>query len=182
MLRRGSECTTPARCSGIDWWRAGIASRGGTPACLGTTRLAGDSRRERMNRIGDGSAVLGPRPGRRVDHRSVPPAHGGAWTLRTKRGRGLRFRLRSTEVASRMVFGSTGGAGQGRLRDASDTFTVSLACVGVTNHPDRDCFGRNRARVGDDNGRRARAAVMRYGCRRGECFEGYEPRCEERRV
>jgi hypothetical protein len=30
--------------------------------------------------------------------------------------------------------------------------------------------------VGDDNGRRATAAVMRYGCRRVECFEGYEPR------
>jgi hypothetical protein len=33
----------------------------------------------------------------------------------------------------------------------------------------------------DDNGKRARAAVMRYGCRRGVCFEGYEPRCGERR-
>jgi hypothetical protein len=28
----------------------------------------------------------------------------------------------------------------------------------------------------DGNGRRATAAVMRYGCRRGERFEGYEPR------
>jgi hypothetical protein len=34
--------------------------------------------------------------------------------------------------------------------------------------------------AGDDNGRRGRAAVMRYGYRRGECFEGYEPRCGER--
>jgi hypothetical protein len=30
--------------------------------------------------------------------------------------------------------------------------------------------------VGDDNGRRATAAVMRYGYRRVECFGGYEPR------
>jgi hypothetical protein len=82
--------------------------RGSGPTCLGTQRLAGDSRRERVNRIGDGSARLGPRPGRRVEHRSVPPAHGGAWTLWTKRGRGLRFRLRSTEAASQVVFGSTG--------------------------------------------------------------------------
>jgi hypothetical protein len=35
-------------------------------------------------------------------------------------------------------------------------------------------------RVGDDNGRRATTAVMRNGYRRGECFEGYEPRCGER--
>jgi len=39
----------------------------------------------------------------------------------------------------------------------------------------RSSFGA-AAGVGDDNGRRATAAVMRYGYRRGECFEGYEPR------
>ena len=36
--------------------------------------------------------------------------------------------------------------------------------------------------MGDDNGRRATAAVMRYGYRRVECFGGYEPRCGERRA
>jgi hypothetical protein len=32
----------------------------------------------------------------------------------------------------------------------------------------------------DGNGRKATAAVMRYGCWRGEVFEGCEPRCGER--
>lgn len=47
---------------------------------------------------------------------------------------------------------------------------------------ERDLRRTSKHRGVGDNGRRATAAVMRCGCRRGECFEGYEPRCGERRV
>jgi len=78
-----------------------------------------------------------------------------------------------------------------RRRDAHPTthddawsLRTARGCRGSASQTttDRAGFGRLGSDGGGDNGKRARAAVMRYGCRRGECFEGYEPRCGERRA
>jgi hypothetical protein len=57
--------------------------------------------------------------------------------------------------------------------------------LGVERALRRRWLGRSETGVtggatpsGGVNGTKARAAVMRYGCRRGELFEGYEPRRE----
>jgi hypothetical protein len=104
------------------------------------------------------------------------------WTLWTKHG--------SRSLASLAVHG--GGIGQtlrgrprSRLRQAPRYQRMLLrqdspAWVGVTNHLWTLVLRHALTEVGDDNGKKARTAVMRHGYRRGECFEGYEPRCGER--
>jgi len=85
-------------------------------------RLAGSSRRERANGIGSGNAQPRPQSGKKRDnHWLVPPAHGGASGIFGRSaGRGLRHRLRCTEVASRLAIRSADGAGLGRLPGASE--------------------------------------------------------------
>jgi hypothetical protein len=121
----------------------------------------------------------GPDPGRHVAHWSVPPAHDDARTLWTKR----------------IVVSGSACRAQGRYRGRSSDLPEEqvTASSEIPATPSRRCCQRGSAPraaedsvsagsdAGDDNGRRARAAVMRYGCRRVECFEGYEPRCGERR-
>ena len=57
-----------------------------------------------------------------------------------------------------------GGACFGRPYGASCIVSaVWPACAGVTNHNSQAVLRYGAAEVGDDNGKRAKAAVMRYG-------------------
>lgn len=90
-------------------------------------------------------------------------------------GRGLRRRLRCTESASTELL-------RQRARGQRHRRSRHVVSVGRRHEPPRSVRASVRHDgVRDDNGKRATAAEMRYGCRRGECFEGYEPRCGERR-
>jgi hypothetical protein len=103
----------------------------------------------------------------------VPPAHGGVSGLSGRyTGRGLRhFGVRRWQ--RRGCFDRPGRV----------SCTASAEAVSVRRRHEPRFAGPASARfgnAGDDNGKRATAAAMRYGCRRGECFEGYEPRCGDR--
>jgi hypothetical protein len=146
-------------------------------------RLAGNGRWERANGIGRGSAetqasvwdnacLLTCTPGTRRR----------MWTLWMKHG--------SRSLTSLAMYGGGTAAGlrvgrRSRLRQTPRCQRMLLrqdspACVGVTNHLWMFVLRHAPTEVGDDNGRRATTAAMRNGYRRGECFEGYEPRCGER--
>lgn len=109
-------------------------------------------------------------------YRPVPPTHGGSSSFnRTKRESWSPAPLAVHGVGIERVASAV------REEPAASSFaTCSPAWVGVTSHLDRIALRCETAKVGDDNGKRATAAGMRYGCRRVECFEGYEPRCGER--
>ena len=123
MPRQGTGCTMAQRIA------ASAAARGG--ACMvrpsGRIVRCATARRAWLETAGrervSASAVaeLDPRlrSGReRCRPACTPGTRRCAWTLRRKRGRGLRYRLRNTEAASRLVFGSA-GACLGRLHGVS---------------------------------------------------------------
>jgi hypothetical protein len=83
--------------------------------------------------------------------------------------------LRHGAFAGNSKLQRAGGIGGGNFRAVRGDGGGMQPALDVTDAPRAQARGEE-----DDNGRRARAAVMRHGCRRGECFEGYEPRCGER--
>jgi hypothetical protein len=168
--RRASQCS--ARPSG----RACTVPRHG--------RLAGNSGRGRVCDRRWKALFQASVWDRSTCHRSVPPAHGDARGLSGQCAVVVSGLRAGTGAASKSVFGSTVGAGSGRLLEVPATsFTRCRQRGSASRAPDSaGCASAWRLSVANDNGRRARAAVMRYGCRRGECFEGYEPRCGERRA
>jgi hypothetical protein len=99
-------------------------------------------------------------------YRLYPRYAAAEWILWMKPGRGLwhfgaqrRQRCRSS----------------GRRRGQQHRLGGVASAESASRTIGRSCFGTS-SWMGDDNGRGATAAVMRYGYWRVECFEGYEPR------
>jgi hypothetical protein len=139
----------------------------------GTERLVGNSRRERVSSIGGGNAMSRLRSGRSaVQPACTPGTRRREWTLWTIHG-SRSSALRCMEAVSRGLSRQASRCQLHRFGGA-----VSVESAPRSAHTGVPRYGS--LSVGDDNGKGATAAAMRYGCWRGECFEGYEPRCGER--
>jgi hypothetical protein len=139
----------------------------------GTERLVGNSRRERVSSIGGGNAMFRLRSeDSAVQPACTPGTRRREWTLWTKH-ESRSPALRCTEAASRGLSRQASGCQLHRFGGA-----VSVESASRSAH--RGVLRYDSSSAGDDNGKRATVAVMRHGCWRGECFEGYEPRCGER--
>ena len=103
------------------------------------------------------------------------------WTLWTKHGSRSLASLAVYRGGSGQAFGSATEQASAGSPVPADAASAGFASVGRRHEPSLEvCASARSDGAGDDNGKRATTAVMRHGYRRGECFEGYEPRCGER--
>jgi hypothetical protein len=122
----------------------------------GTKRLVGNSRRERVSSIGGGNAMFRLRSGdSAVQPACTPGTRRREWTLWTKH-ESRSSALRCTEAASR---GLSRQVSRCQLRRFGGA--VSVESASRSAHRDVPRYGSG---AGDDNGKRATAAAMRYGC------------------
>ena len=160
-------------------WRPSL----GTRRTRSNARLAGNGRWERANSIGSGNAQ--PRPPvwqkARCSLACTPGTRRRMWTLWTKHGSRSLASLAVYRGGSGQAFGSATEQASAGSPVPADAASAGFASVGRRHEPSLEvCASARSDGAGDDNGKRATTAVMRHGYRRGECFEGYEPRCGER--